>query len=186
MTNTTTRMTYTIGEEIEARHGYWSALTVQVCPACVEPFPAISNVDPGSVEEAIGAVLVCDKCCKEHGGYVFTEQKGYVFMSFYDRYPEVRDFERLLWELDNMEEKFTSTPLAELDYEFIADLVELRQCVEDFRFSIVELLKYEYNDNDAMGMMGVEEDEYDHTDLEKEKWDNYWSDYNQCGIHVSY
>lgn len=26
----------------------------------------------------------------------------------------------------------------------------------------------------------------EHVDLDKEKWDNYYSDYNQCGIKVGY
>lgn len=32
----------------------------------------------------------------------------------------------------------------------------------------------------------VESDDDEYVDLEKEKWDNYWSDYNQCGIRVGY
>lgn len=29
-----------------------------------------------------------------------------------------------------------------------------------------------------------ERDEDDRVDLDKEKWDNYWGDFNQCGIHI--
>ena len=25
---------------------------------------------------------------------------------------------------------------------------------------------------------------YNDTDLNKEKWDNYWNDYNQCGVRI--
>lgn len=32
----------------------------------------------------------------------------------------------------------------------------------------------------------VQSDDIDQTDLDKEKWDNYWNDYNQCGIRVDY
>lgn len=32
----------------------------------------------------------------------------------------------------------------------------------------------------------VEKEYEDQTDLDKEKWDNYWGDYNQCGVHVSW
>ena len=30
------------------------------------------------------------------------------------------------------------------------------------------------------------EEYYDETDLDKEKWDNYWNDYNQCGVRIDY
>ena len=30
------------------------------------------------------------------------------------------------------------------------------------------------------------EEYYDETDLDKEKWDNYWNDYNQCGVRLDY
>lgn len=30
----------------------------------------------------------------------------------------------------------------------------------------------------------AEEDE-DQTDLDKEKWDNYWGNYSQCGVHIN-
>lgn len=29
-------------------------------------------------------------------------------------------------------------------------------------------------------------DERDYTDLDKEKWDNYYGDFNQCGIHIDW
>ena len=181
MINTTTRMTFTIGEEIEARHGYWSALAVQICPVCEEAFPAIVDTNPGSTAEAIGAIETCEKCSKTHGYYILSGEE-YNFINYYDKYPEVRDFERLLWKLENMEEESKSTPFAELEYEFIAELVELRQSVTDFREDIVQLLEHGYG-LEHLGM-GVEEDDHDYTDLDKEKWDNYWGDYNQCGIHI--
>lgn len=28
--------------------------------------------------------------------------------------------------------------------------------------------------------------DYDQTDLDKEKWDNYWGDFNQCGVRIDY
>lgn len=31
-----------------------------------------------------------------------------------------------------------------------------------------------------------ESDDVEQDDLESEKWNNYWSDYNQCGIRISY
>lgn len=31
-----------------------------------------------------------------------------------------------------------------------------------------------------------ERDEMDHTDLDAEKWANYWGDYNQCGVKIDY
>lgn len=34
--------------------------------------------------------------------------------------------------------------------------------------------------------LGVEEPDYDDTDLDKEKWDNYYRDPNQCGIVIDW
>ena len=31
-----------------------------------------------------------------------------------------------------------------------------------------------------------ESDEAEQVDLENEKWNNYWGDYNQCGIRIDY
>lgn len=48
---------------------------------------------------------------------------------------------------------------------------------------------FESERDDIMRLYGfpVEEKPYeDQTDLDAEKWANYWGDYNQCGIHISY
>ena len=31
-----------------------------------------------------------------------------------------------------------------------------------------------------------ESEDVDQEDLENEKWNNYWSDYNQCGVRIDY
>lgn len=42
--------------------------------------------------------------------------------------------------------------------------------------------------NDVAKKFGLYDEslDFDQTDLDKEKWDNYWSDYNQCGVRVDY
>ena len=32
--------------------------------------------------------------------------------------------------------------------------------------------------------LAEKKNDYDETDLDKEKWDNYWNDYNQCGVRI--
>lgn len=34
--------------------------------------------------------------------------------------------------------------------------------------------------------LAEKKNDYDETDLDKEKWDNYWNDYNQCGVRIDY
>lgn len=44
----------------------------------------------------------------------------------------------------------------------------------------------DYNDvSKKFGLYNDAED-VDQDDLESEKWSNYWGDYNQCGIRISY
>ena len=42
--------------------------------------------------------------------------------------------------------------------------------------------------NDVAKKFGLydESEDVDHEDLENEKWNNYWGDYNQCGIRINY
>ncbi len=184
MTNNN-QMTYTIAEHIEMTHSYWYRLMVEVCPICTNAFPTIADTDPGSVVEAIGALEVCQDCQGEYGGYVFSED--YRGINFYDKFPECRDYERLVEELEKMEEEFNATPLWEISESFVASLADMKQTVEEFRQDIVQLLK----DGGQSGYypgdgMGYDEEEEEYTDLETEKWNNYWNDFNQCGIRVSY
>ena len=42
----------------------------------------------------------------------------------------------------------------------------------------------DYNDVKKKYGMYEESDEAEQVDLESEKWNNYWNDYNQCGIRI--
>lgn len=47
---------------------------------------------------------------------------------------------------------------------------------------------YVEDEEDVAKKFGLyeESEDFDQTDLDKEKWDNYYGDYNQCGLRISY
>lgn len=44
----------------------------------------------------------------------------------------------------------------------------------------------DYNEVAKKYGLYIESDDFDQTDLDKEKWDNYWGDFNQCGVRIDY
>ena len=69
---------------------------------------------------------------------------------------------------------------------------------DDYYEAFIELKKgsnnplvntyYPEDYNDVAKKFGLydESEDVDQEDLENEKWNNYWSDYNQCGVRIDY
>lgn len=163
-----TRMTYTIGEHIEETYGYYVRISHETCPVCKDEYLTFLNDDPGSVEAAVGITYPCDHpTCRE-------VSSGAIFCG-----SDIDNLLRLSSEelQDLVEEK--GTDLIECDYKEISIMEILLRRDEEKEPQV-------YDDNYEAWLMEMEGGhEHREVDLETEKWDNYWSDYNQCGIHIS-
>ena len=164
--NQTTRMHYSIGEHIEEMYGYYTRLSHETCPVCKDEYLTFLDDDPGSVEAAVGILRPCDHptCIEITSGAVFCGSDLDKLLRLTDR------------ELNDLTQE-NGTDIIECDHQEIniMDILYRRDEAAGELYTMV---------NDWGWDMGVEEED-EHVDLEKEKWDNYWGDYNQCGIHIS-
>lgn len=170
MTNT---MTFTIEEHVQSNYGgHYMTIGIIQCAVCTVPFPAICDGDPGSVEAAVGVRYVCEHPeCREIAG------AAVLICGM--------DIEELL-------EKDSSDILAlarenngvlECDGEDVNldAIINRRMVVSDYLQELGWLQEWGGAwDTDPYAQ---EEDDWD---SDNEKWANYWGDYNQCGVHVSY
>lgn len=165
------RMCYTIEEQIEYEYGNYMGIGMIECAVCEILFPEICNADPGSTEAAIGVSHVCShpECLAIAGGPVLIAGTDI--------------HELLATDTEQLQDMLTMVAEAiccdgeDIYIEAILNRrheawVEYYQGREEYIFDEEDYSHY---------------DEYDQEkDLSNEHWDNYWGDYNQCGIHVSY
>lgn len=166
----TNRMTFTIEEEFTAVHG-WAWIGYERCPVCLTEVLSIVDNDPGSVEAAVGVHHVCEHpICRELAGAAMlicgSETEELLSKDTY-----------------TLSELSLSTTFVQCDGADIrvASILGRRYAVEYVQDKEKEQDFYIDNRWD-------DEPDYDdgHVDLETEKWNNYWGDYNQCGIRVGY
>lgn len=67
---------YTIEDYMRQKHYYGAheRLVVDICPTCDKSYHYVRNEDPGSVQEAIGIIDICDNC---HSKY------SHLFLDWY-------------------------------------------------------------------------------------------------------
>lgn len=167
------RMKFTIADHIESEYGYYSTIGMHQCAVCTVPFPAICDEDPGSTEAAIGVRFICSHPeCNEiaGGGMIICGTDLQELLEI-----QSSKFLHLADELDGIME----CDGMEVDLWAIADR---RSVVANY----LQELGYMQEWGNAWDMDPYGRSEDDHWDSDTEKWNNYWSDYNQCGIHVSY
>lgn len=163
--NMTNRMTVTIEEAFQSVQGHYAWIGYEVCPVCQCETLSVIDEDPGSIEEAIGVFYVCEHpTCRAIAGSVVICGT---------------DIDELL-----RKDTYTLSEMGNGKVE--CDSVEV--CLASIlgRRYAVEYMKEREEQEIDFSLFDHYEDDHDEVDLEQEKWNNYWSDYNQCGIRVSY
>lgn len=161
---TTARMTFSIEEAFAEQHQqhYYPWIVFENCPVCEGEMMYVYDEDPGSVEAAIGVHHICDHpTCQEIAG-------GEAIICG-------TDIEELLrMSTEDLQEMHSIVHCDGVQVD-ISGILERRQAVDMEREQVIDPMMFDRYD-----------DAHDDVDLDTEKWNNYWSDYNQCGVHVSW
>lgn len=171
-TPVSTKMSFTIEEHIESKYGNYMTIGIKQCAVCTVPFPDICDEDPGSVEAAVGVTFVCEhpECREIAGGAVLicgTDIQELLEKDHNDIFALAEQNNGVL-ECDGF------------DVDLYA-IVDRRVTVGDY----LQELGWMQEWGGAWDTCPYARDE-DDWDSDNEKWSNYWGDYNQCGVHVSY
>ena len=163
-----TRMSYTIEEAFTGVYGM-SWIDYETCPVCLTEVLSIVDNDPGSVEAAVGVHHVCDhpKCLEIAGTNTIICGEDIEELLRKDNY-DLAVMGDIVVDCNGFKVNIGDILDRRYEVEFEKDMEEDEQ---------------DFYEEDHSWMMHEDEQE---VDLETEKWNNYWSDYNQCGIRVSY